>query len=31
MNAYVWNLKNGTDGLICKAKVETHREQTYGY
>ena len=23
INAYIWNLENGIDDLICKAKIET--------
>ena len=24
INAYIWNLENGTDEPVCKAEIETH-------
>ena len=32
MNAYVWNVKNDIDYLICKVEIESQsREQIYGH
>ena len=28
INACIWNLENGMDGLICKAEIETQMKRT---
>ena len=28
INAYIWNLGNGTDGPICKEEIETRMKRT---
>ena len=28
INAHMWNLKNGTDELVCKAEIETQMQRT---
>ena len=28
INAYMWNLENGTDEPICKAEIETQTRRT---
>ena len=28
MNAYTWNLENGTDEPVCRAEIETQKQRT---
>ena len=27
INAYMWNLENGTDELVCRAEIETQKQR----